>query len=433
MPSYIYLIINFSLIILIFRMSNKKAFVGVLSFDFPFFIGIGFFLYSFLFLLEKTLKNQFNDNVKLFSLDVSVTILFFLLGNFFTQILLRKKISTLNYFDFSFNGRIYDSRKVTNRNVIIALFLLAFLLQIYMNMIFGGWIIYFTQVYGEFNADGINSFTVIIPLLCSSFVLFFNSPFLEYSDSYKKIVLVFSIILIVIFLFGGNRNLGMMIAISLMWSKFFRKKFNFFKLIPILFIGLILTSVTAIGRQYGLINYISGNVTVPYDIVIEYVLSVSNGEFGTMARVMDFNREFKFHLNTFPGYSYFVDPLVTLIPTVLWESRPHTVAVEFTKQYWGSLGEGTEGLGFSPILEAKLNFSFLWPLIFMHISSVLKFLELYISLKSKNIYYYLFGSISAVSLNFFRIDFAITFKFAFLVFLFTIFLDKVFSKKVLEN
>ncbi|MCZ8230043.1 O-antigen polymerase [Flavobacterium sp.] len=414
-------------------MSNKKAFIGVLSFDISFFIGIGFFLYSFLYLLEKTLKSQFTDNVKLFSLDVSIAILAFLLGNFFTQIFIRNKLTTFNYFDLGSDDKLFNKKKITNKNVIVAVLILAFLLQIYMNMIFGGWATYFTQVYGEFKAEGINSFTVIIPLLCSSFVLFFNSPFLEYSDFYKKIVLVFSLILIIIFLFGGNRNLGMMIAISLLWSKFFRKKFNFFKLIPILFIGLIVTSITAIGRQYGLINYLVGSVSVPYDVVIEYVLSVSNGEFGTMARVMDFNREFNFHLNTFPGYSYFVDPIVTLIPTVLWENRPHTVAVEFTKQYWGSLGEGTEGLGFSPILEAKLNFSFFWPLIFMYISSVLKFLELYVSLKSKNIYYYLFGSISAVSLNFFRIDFAITFKFAFLVFVFALVFDTVFSKRIVEE
>jgi len=420
--------LNVFLIFIFFRLSNKKAFIGILSFDYQFFIGFGFFLYSFFYLLEKYLKNLFTTNVLSFATDVSLALIFFIIGNIACQILFTKKISSIN----SVDNINLNSKKISlsSEKIFLSFFLLFILLQIYMSLVFGGWIIYFTQVYGEFKIEGINSFTVIIPLLCSSFVLFFNSPYIIISRNNKYLVFLVSLFLVIIFIFGGNRNLGMMVAISLMWSKFFRKKFNFFKFIPILIVGLILTSLNAIGRQYGLINFISGSVSVPYDVALDYVLSVSNGEFGTMARVVDFSREFNFNLQTFPGYSYIVDPLVTLIPTIIWEHRPYTIAVEFTKQYWGGLGEGTEGLGFSPILESKLNFGFFWPLIFFYLSFVIKFLEIKISKISKRIYYYFFGSFSAVSLNFYRIDFAITFKFAILIFTFTIILEKITLTKI---
>jgi hypothetical protein len=422
------ILFNVFLIFLFFRLSNKNAFLGTLSFDYTFFIGLGFFLYSFFYLLEKYVKNLFTNNVFSFASDVAIALIFFILGNIACQLLIKKKISFNSYLD-------NDQSKpktfyLSTRKIVIAFLLLFVLLQIYMTIVFGGWIIYFTQVYGEYKMEGINSFTVIIPLLCSSFVLFFNSSFIHTTKRNKIVVFLCSIFLVIIFILGGNRNLGMMIAISLMWSKFFRKKFNFYKFIPILVVGLILTSINAIGRQYGLINYISGSVSVPYDVVLDYVLSVSNGEFGTMARVVDYSREFNFNLQTFPGYSYIVDPLVTLIPTFVWEHRPHTIAVEFTKQYWGGLGEGTEGLGFSPILESKLNFGFFWPLIFFYLSFVIKFLEIIISKSSKRSYYYFFGSFSAVSLNFYRIDFAITFKFAILIFIFTILLEKIILTKI---
>lgn len=423
--------LNVLLIFVLFRLSNRRAFNGILSLDYQFFIGFGFFVYSFFYLLEKYLKDLFTANVLSFATDVSLALIFFILGNIASQILFTKKISSNSYVD---NVNLKSNKIIlSSKKIFISFFLLFILLHIYMSLVFGGWIIYFTQVYGAFKSEGINSFTVIIPLLCSSFVLFFNSPFTIISRNCNYFVFLVSLFLVIIFILGGNRNLGMMVAISLIWSKFFRKKFNFFKFFPILIVGLLLTSLNAIGRQYGLINFISGSVSVPYDVALDYVLSVSNGEFGTMARVVDFNREFNFNLQTFPGYSYIVDPIVTLIPTIIWENRPYTIAVEFTKQYWGGLGEGTEGLGFSPILESKLNFGFLWPILFFYLSFGIKFLDHIISKISKRIYYYFFGSFSAVSLNFYRIDFAITFKFAILIFVFTIIIEKINLLKVVFN
>lgn len=416
MNSYIATIELFLLVLLIlfwFRVYNRQAFSGKVKLDMSLFIGIGWLLYSFFYLLEKILREEVLDSDVEFATDCVIAIGLLTLGSLVCHILFvyRYKVNIKPVI-------INEKRNINFFSAFLVSAIVLLCLNIYIKMVFGGWNIYFTQVYGEYLSDGLNSLTVLIPLLCVSYILVFNSTIVfNYGGMTKRLILFFSIVLIVIFLMGGNRNLAMMMLISLFWAKFYKRDVNIYLLFPVIVLGMFAAAVNAVARNYGLLNVLSGSVSVDKNDVQRFALAVSEGEFGTMARVSQYFNEFEFHYPLRFGYSYLVEPLVNLIPSSLFPSRPTTVAVEFTKQYWGGLDQGTIGLGFSPLIEAKINFYNFWGIVFFSMGFILKFLKLYTkSLKREITDYLLFGSLCAISLNFFRIDFAITLKFFVLVF-----------------
>lgn len=60
------------------------------------------------------------------------------------------------------------------------------------------------------------------------------------------------------------------------------------------------------------------------------------------------------------GRTMVVDPLVTIIPRVLWPTRPDNIAITFSRDYYGGL---EAGLGFSGLVESLINFGPFGPLV----------------------------------------------------------------------
>lgn len=405
----IYLLIITLQILFWFRLFNQKGMTGIVSLSFPFFFGMGWFIYTFFFILEKILKGNFSTIDYLFTSDTIIALFSLIVGSIFSQLLFKslpKKKS--HYFP--------KQKEVGIRLVTLIIFSIInlLILNLYIELVFNGWNTYFNQTYGLFNNENINSFTSTIPLFIVSYIFVFNSSIFKLTKIQEFIVVTLSLIFIIIFFLGGNRNISMMMLISFVFAKFYEKKINVFYIIPIVVIGIIVGGLNAIGRNYGLINFLTFNVDIDYQEALNFILSVSNGEFGTMARIYSYYNEFNFDYNHFPGYSFFVNPIINLIPSYIFNERPLTIAAEFTKQYWGNIEYGTIGLGFSPLIEAKINFGKFWFIIFIFWGSLYGIFEKIVFNKFE--YKYLItGSLSIVVLNFFRIDFAIFFKFFVLV------------------
>jgi hypothetical protein len=80
-----------------------------------------------------------------------------------------------------------------------------------------------------------------------------------------------------------------------------------------------------------------------------------NGELGTSYSVVGRALQKGGEVEKLWGRTYFVDPFFNMAPRSWWPNRPDNIAVEFSKSYFNT-NELTEGLGFSPILEAYVNF-----------------------------------------------------------------------------
>lgn len=219
---------------------------------------------------------------------------------------------------------------------------------------------------------------------------------------------IFIILYIILFLLGGQRNLATMIMIAIIWMKYRDIKINMFWGIVTSLLGIILLGLIAVFREYNITNILKGNVKLNWNLVWKYVFSISHGELGTTLKFEKYkynivsNFSFPFKL----GYSYFILPLLNLIPRGIWEGRPLAYADYFSKYAFGYF-DGI-GYGFSPIYEAEINFGIFWWIIFVVLGIFLSLRDM----KSKNRdVYYNNGLIACLVLNFFRIDFAVCFKF----------------------
>ncbi|WP_224981787.1 hypothetical protein [Geomonas agri] len=414
-------LISISLLLMFWmRIFDKTAVAGKVRIDMPLFFGTGWFLYSFFFMLEKSLKADITVSDSQFILDCNLAVLSMVIGAIFAGEHLVSRCDS----GHNTAPQKFLTRPGNNVGTYVVMVAVTMLLQLYVEKVFGSWNIYFTQKYGDYKVDGINSFTSIVPIVCTSFVLVANSEYVIKSKFCNFVVVCFSAAIACLFFLGGNRNFAMMMLLAIVWSKYHRTKVNLYFLLPVLTLVIIVGAINAVLREYGIINLFAGEINVSVADINRFVLAISEGEFGTMARVSQYSTEFAFNYNKFVGASYLVDPFVNLLPTFIYPGRPDTMAVQFTEQYWGMQkgATGLIGLGFSPIVEAKINFSYLWFIVFVFFGFLIRYLSLLFRNKQSYLQLFAFGSFSVVSLNFFRIDFALYVKFSILVFISALFI-----------
>lgn len=396
---------------------NDSQSVGIhSSINFPLFFFLGWIAYSGLYLIEIILKNTITETDQFFLIDAIISIISLIIGTFIYKTYKKK------YHIYDLNQKPNKIFYLSKSRLYFLSFFMFIILHFFIVQVYGSWIVFFTQSYGNFLVTGINSFTSSIPLVIVSFILIFNSHYIILSRSNALICRVLSIIFILIFMLGGNRNLGLMMITALIFARFQGTKINLILIAFVLIILVPFFSVVAIGRMYGFINFISGDIYIPNSAIWDYIFSISHGELGTMVKVSEYYNLLNIDTKLEMGYSYFVQPFINLIPTFLYSDRPVTISVDFTRQYWGATGFESQliGLGFSPIVEAKMNFGFFWPLAFISIGFLLQLLKE----KVKKNSYIFWGALTIVTINFFRIDFAITFKFFIIVYSFAYFFIK---------
>ena len=91
---------------------------------------------------------------------------------------------------------------------ILIVFIITVLIYYYIVKVYGTITSFFTQRYGIFEADGINSITSFLPFFLCGLVLTFNSGYVAFPRFGKYFILVASIAACGVFLLGGNRNIA---------------------------------------------------------------------------------------------------------------------------------------------------------------------------------------------------------------------------------
>jgi hypothetical protein len=131
---------------------------------------------------------------------------------------------------------------------------------------------------------------------------------------------------------------------------FYKRKIGLFKAIGA---GLII--VTSF-YMLGVVRNIGFSNASREDIVnAAATIDPLYGEFGTSYSVFGRALDLGISDDFLFGESYTVGPVLNLVPHALWSNRPDNLAIAFSKRYFNT-DHLTEGLGFSPVLEAYLNF-----------------------------------------------------------------------------
>jgi hypothetical protein len=423
------------LVFLWLRIYNKQAFYGEILIDFPAFIGLGWLLYAVFPLLEVAVRGDGASLDEAFLMECLIALLSLIGGSLAASCFIREKHvvprrdrGTVRLSSLRQENRPPVSPRQVNHEKLIVIgmsLLCAGFLSHYVNRLYGGWVLYFTQRYtSNFILSEFNSLNVSIPLYMVSYILVLNHKSLITTKGARSIVFLMSLALILVFMFGGNRNLGAMMGIALIWACSSGKKINLYLFLPFLLLGVLGVGLIAVGREYGVINFLRGDAAVPKEDVVKYIFSINDGEFGTMKRFQQYAAEREFELPRGFGYTYTIGAMINLIPTILFPSRPLAVSDAYSQYMLGIYS--TEGLGFSPIYEAKLNFYGAWFIAFFSAGFLMRIFcgnshgkAAESGATNLTVGYLFLGSASAVSLNLFRIDFAVVLKFVLLIMAFS--------------
>lgn len=404
-----------------FHINNRNFFTKDFNVkvDLNFFFAIAYLLYG-LIPSVILLFNEQKNNLE-FIFNTQVMILCILIGYIVFELFsVRNKSKAL---------RIYNNYLGFFKLFLLILFTV-FILDYYIETLFTSWELYFTQKYGKYNVSGVSSLTSLIPFLLLGIWVSITGKSLITNSFNRKLIFLTVLIIGLIFIIGGNRNIGIMFVFILFFAKYFDEKINLFKFLSLIFLGIIFAAVLAVYREYGIINIILGTKSVEINDVIRYITAYNEGEFGTMYRVLNYYMEFNGNFDVVPLFSYIFSPIVNLIPTFIYPNRPDTISTLFTYAYWGGSSDFIEGLGFSPIVEAKMNLSSFWWIIFIifgYLLNVIQFISMsYLSNINK---YLLLVSLSIPILNFFRIDFALYIKFVVIIWISSLLTNKFLLKK----
>lgn len=268
-----------------------------------------------------------------------------------------------------------------------------------------------------------DSFSELILISTSNLVFSYsyynNKKFLKYFSS--AIILLFTLLLVI----RGSRNVASMMLFPFIFTIMRHKSFSIYRVISfaIIFyllgysVGVIRNAgfgeIASLNFEYSVFDPLAQEFGTNYSLFTKWIESSSNQELAL-------------------GRTYIIDPVVNLIPYKMWPNRPQGPAIQFSMSYFGvsNVSDLKEGLGFSPIIEAFMNFSYfgvlpaflIFPFVFCKYSS---FLFRHKSHKNN----VLSGFLILIVLNWLRIDFATCFK-IFLIFLIsTYFFSFLFFKR----
>lgn len=207
----------------------------------------------------------------------------------------------------------------------------------------------------------------------------------------------------------GNRNLAIMIVFAYAFARFKNHRFNNIFIYGGMLAGVIGLGLIAVMREHSIVQVLTGNAAINWDLAREYAVSFANGELGTMFAFERYKQgivsDFSFPYAC--GFSYFVLPIINIVPRSLWPSKPISYADYFSHYAFGSF-DGS-GYGFSPIYEAEINFGIMWWTVFIFVGFFLARMSKKDNVNTQR--FYNAGLMSCIILNFFRIDFTTCFKF----------------------
>ena len=276
-----------------------------------------------------------------------------------------------------------------------------------------------SETENEFQISIIQNFLSVF--LISSTLFFWTETKNNSFISKINTVLLFSIGLF--FLLRGNRNPIMLLFLPIL--VYFLVKKNLFKFRYLFLFGILgyfVADYIDAFRANGLENLLNNNnaISRTYDLK-------SVGEFGVQSRVWEWIIGPNWNFNNFYyGATYFIHPVLNILTSV------GVSFITISGQYSNILSSSDKivGIGFSPYVEAFINFGYFGPIFFVFIGTLLSYInnKHNYNIKKSNFLKYRLFFIFPLILNFNRIDFSVLFKFYFIYWISTWLLIFLISK-----
>ncbi len=198
-------------------------------------------------------------------------------------------------------------------------------------------------------------FGAILELVAiSSILLSYTGAYNTNNKSVLLISLLFAIVFSMFYLLRGSRNLAGMMLIPLLCAYFYRKPIKLKKIFISCLLLYFLIYTVGVVRNIGFAQV--GNIPIQLRM-----FDPLTQEFGTNYGVFIKWKEMDQNRNLLLGKSYTIDILYNLVPISLWPDRPPGAATKFSMDYYGvsHYTELRHGLGFSPVVEALINFGYI--------------------------------------------------------------------------
>ena len=297
-----------------------------------------FTLYSIPIEFSKIFYNSIWTEFDLYFLFLNIIAL---LG--FTNIYKNRKYINSNPINFNYNNKSFL--------ILFSLLIFSFFIfrsMYYLNFSFAN-IFKAYLIEGDKFEDEKSTLDVIILFITCSTSFFYNA--IIDSMNFKKFTsFIYKLPIIIIFLFlfaRGGRNPVLFFIFPIILFYYINYKIHLKYVLFLIIFLFPFTHFIAVVRNYGIEQIASySDWGANYDPI--------NAEFGTPYRVLQFYFNSNNHILYF-GKSIFLDPLINLVPIELWPNRPLTIATQFTLDNT-KMDDKAWGLGFSPILEALMNF-----------------------------------------------------------------------------
>jgi hypothetical protein len=193
--------------------------------------------------------------------------------------------------------------------------------------------------------------TLMEPAVCvfvlhcylGAFILRNRKPWLH------RYVLAIAGVIAVVFLVRGMRNPAQILWLPIFAIAFRKRRIPVFKATAAVLIAFVIFSVVASVRNFGILSEDKATIN-------SNTLDPLHGELGTSYNVFTIFDSLGYGNDLQYGKTYTVDLGVNLVPHALWPNRPPSTAIKFSMRYYQTENL-TEGLGFSPVVEALVNFS----------------------------------------------------------------------------
>ena len=167
----------------------------------------------------------------------------------------------------------------------------------------------------------------------------------------RRLVLGGALILTVLFLARGERNFTLIMWLPIGCLALRGRKVPLFKAAVIGLIVFALYSTVALVRSIGLETADRSMVTLDR-------MDPALGELGTSFNVYSIFKDIGYSEQLEMGRTYTVDFLTNLVPLAFWRDRPAPTGAKFSMRYYKT-DQLQIGLGFSPVVEAEANFTWI--------------------------------------------------------------------------
>lgn len=227
------------------------------------------------------------------------------------------------------------------------------------------------------------------------------------------------------FMIRGSRMMAGLMIITLACAYFFSKPLKIkYLLLSCVCIYLVVYTIGAI-RDVGFALLAEAPIEIQ-------MFDPLRQELGTNHNVFSLWKEMEKDKSLLLGKSYTIDVLYLMVPSYFWPARPVGLSVQFAMDYYGvsNVAELTSAWGFSPIVEALMNFGRLGIVpVFALFSFLISFLESWCKRQGAwGVSCYAF--MIPIVINWNRIDMAVALK-MFIIFLVVskVFATVIYPKK----